>query len=209
MEVFAGMVDNIDQNVGRLVDALDELGELDNTIFVFLSDNGASREGEEVGTTAYYVHLLQGDDIDADLARLDLIGGPADHAALPAGLGDGRQHAVPPLQDQHPRRRPLGAVHRALAGRPRPGTTDDLGGFRRQYTYVTDLLPDRCSSSSAIERARRAQGPPLKPLAGTSFLPTLRDAGAPSRHTEQLYEMNGHRGFYRDGWEVVTLPPAR
>ena len=79
------MVDSIDQNVGRLVDALEELGELDNTIIIFLSDNGASREGEVTGTTAYYVHLLQGDDIDADYARLDDIGGPKTTPHYPRG----------------------------------------------------------------------------------------------------------------------------
>ena len=55
MEVFAAMVDNVDQNVGRLLDALEAMGELDNTIVIFTSDNGASREGEVVGTTAYCV----------------------------------------------------------------------------------------------------------------------------------------------------------
>ena len=85
MEVYAGMVDRIDQNIGRMVAALDDLGELDNTIFVFTSDNGASREGEVCGTTAYYVHLLQGDDIDADLARIDEIGGPTTTPHYPRG----------------------------------------------------------------------------------------------------------------------------
>jgi arylsulfatase len=76
MEVFAGMVTSVDRSTGRLLAALDELGELDNTIVVFTSDNGASREGELVGTSSYMVHLMNGDDDDADRARLDLLGGP-------------------------------------------------------------------------------------------------------------------------------------
>jgi arylsulfatase len=204
MEVFAGMVDNIDQNVGRLIDALDEMGELDNTIFLFLSDNGASREGEEVGTSAYYVHLLQGDDMDADLARIDLIGGPQTTPHYPRGwamagntpfrlykLNTHRGgHNVPFIVHW-----PAGLV---------PGTTDDIGGFRRQYTYITDLYPT-LMDIIGIERPDERNGHKLKPLAGTSFLPTLHDAAAPSRHLEQHFEMNGQRGFYRDGWEVVTL----
>ena len=85
MEVYAAMVDRIDQSTGRLLAALDELGERDNTIVIFTSDNGASREGESVGTTSYYVHLLQGDDVDADHARLDLIGGPQTTPHYPRG----------------------------------------------------------------------------------------------------------------------------
>ena len=85
MEVYAAMVDNIDQNVGRLLDGLEELGELDNTIFMFMSDNGASREGEVTGTSAYYVHLLEGDDIEADIARLDDLGGPQTTPHYPRG----------------------------------------------------------------------------------------------------------------------------
>ena len=61
------------------------MGELDNTIFLFISDNGASREGEATGTTAYYVHLLQGDDVEADLARIDEIGGPTTTPHYPRG----------------------------------------------------------------------------------------------------------------------------
>ena len=91
MEVYAAMVDRIDQNFGRLVTALEQLGELDNTIIVFLSDNGASREGEVTGTTAYYVHLLQGDDIDARLRAPRRDRGPDHHAALPARAGRWRR----------------------------------------------------------------------------------------------------------------------
>src|SRR4029077_14875607 len=58
MEVYAAMVDSIDQSVGRLYAALEELGEADNTIFLFLSDNGASREGEAAGTTSYFRTLV-------------------------------------------------------------------------------------------------------------------------------------------------------
>ncbi len=122
MEVYAAMVDRIDQATGRLLAALDDLGERDNTIVIFTSDNGASREGESVGTSSYYVHLLQGDDVEADHARLDLLGGPQTTPHYPRGLGHGLEHAVAALQDQHPRRWPLDAVHRVVADAPgRPG----------------------------------------------------------------------------------------
>ena len=131
------MVDRIDQNIGRMVAALDELGELDNTIFVFTSDNGASREGEVCGTTAYYVHLLQGDDIDADLARIDEIGGPTHHAALPARLGDG----AATRRSGSTRSTPTRVATRCRSSSRGPTGLDARGEFRRQYQHVTDLLP--------------------------------------------------------------------
>ena len=82
MAVYAAMVDEIDQSVGRLREALEEMGEWENTILVFLSDNGASREGESTGTTDYFGHLrpmagMSHGDVAADLARLDDIGSAA------------------------------------------------------------------------------------------------------------------------------------
>lgn len=199
MEVYAGCVDNIDQNLGRLVAAIDELGQLDNTIFIFTSDNGASREGEAVGTTAYYVHLLQGDDVQADLERIDEIGGPRTTPHYPRGWA---------MAGNTPFR--LYKLNTHAGGHSVPFVLSwperlaDRGTIRRQYTHVTDLLPTLLDLVG-LERPEQWRGRPLKTLAGTSFSPTLFDDAAPSGHAEQHYENLGHRGFYRDGWEVVTL----
>ncbi|MEZ5141781.1 MAG: arylsulfatase [Acidimicrobiales bacterium] len=204
MEVYGAMVEAIDRSVGRLVDALDELGELDDTIVVFLSDNGGSREGEEVGTTAYYVHLLQGDDVDADLARFDLIGGPQTTPHYPRGWA---------MLGNTPFRLYKINTHRGGHSVPFvvhwPAGIDESqrGGLRRQYAHITDVLPT-ILDIVGIERPDERNGTPLKPLNGISFRDTIADPDAPSRHTEQLYEQNGHRGYYRDGWEVVTLHDA-
>jgi arylsulfatase A-like enzyme len=199
MEVFAGSVDNIDQNFGRLMSALEELDELDNTIVIFMSDNGASREGEEVGTTAYYVHLLQGDDVEADLARIDDIGGPTTTPHYPRGWAmvgcapfrlyklntHAGGHSVPFLFSW-------------------PGHTEQVDALRRNYVHVTDILPTLLDLVG-VELPTHRHGQPLKPLVGASFAPMLTDPNAPSAHVEQHYENLGHRGYYRDGWEVVTL----
>lgn len=201
MEVYAGMVDNVDQNIGRLRDALDELDELDNTIIMFLSDNGASREGEAVGTSAYYVHLLQGDDVAADLARIDLIGGPQTTPHYPRGwamLGN------TPFRLYKINTHAGGHTVPFIISWPRGFSEDDASTFRRQYTHVTDILPT-LGELIGIDLPTERAGLALKPLAGSSFAPTISDDSAPSSHTEQHYEMIGHRGYYRDGWEVVTL----
>jgi arylsulfatase A-like enzyme len=200
MEVYAGMVDNIDQNVGRLTAALAELGELDNTIFIFTSDNGASREGEVAGTSSYYVHLLQGVDLDADHARLNLLGGPQTTPHYPRGWA---------MASNTPFR--LYKINTHAGGHTVPfivswpeRLADQAGGLRRQYSHITDLLPTLLDLIG-VERPPERHGVPLAPLSGASFGPTLTDPQALSRHTRQVEEMNGHRGYYEDGWEIVTL----
>jgi arylsulfatase A-like enzyme len=199
MEVYAGAVDNVDQNLARLVDSLEELGELDNTIFIFTSDNGASREGEAMGTSAYYVHLLQGDDVEADLARLDDLGGPKTTPHYPRGWA---------MAGNTPFRLYKLNTHAGGHSVPFvfswPAGLGDHGTFRRQYTHVTDVLPTLLDLIG-IERPATRNGQPVKPLAGTSFRTTLEVPDAASGHREQHYENIGHRGYYRDGWEVVTL----
>jgi arylsulfatase len=200
MAVYAGMVHNLDRNFGRLRAALEELGRWDDTIVLFTSDNGASREGEETGTTSYFVHLTTASDTAGDHARLDEIGGPRTTSHYPRGWAMASNtplrlykinthaggHQVPMILSWPAR----------LEGR--------AGVVRTQYAHVTDVLPTLLDLVG-LAAPRERHGRPLKPMAGVSFVPTLDAADAPSRHTEQYYEMAGHRGFYRDGWEAVTL----
>jgi arylsulfatase len=198
--VFAAMVDNVDQNLGRLLEALDELGELDNTIVAFTSDNGASREGERVGTSAYYVHLLAGDDLDADHARLDLIGGPQTTPHYPRGWA---------MVGNTPFR--LYKINTHAGGHSVPFVCSWPTRWahladqtRGQYAHVTDVLPT-VLDLLGYERPEERHGRALRPMSGTTMRAIIEDPAAPTGHVEQVYEMNGHRGYYRDGWEVVTL----
>lgn len=200
MEVFAAMVGCVDRATGRLLAALDELGELDNTIVVFTSDNGASREGEVVGTSSYMVHLLNGDDVDADRARLDLLGGPQTSPHYPRGWA---------MAGNTPFR--LYKINTHAGGHTVPflvSWPDRLGHAagtrRRQYAHVSDLMPTFLELAGVDPLTSRA-GVATKPMTGVSMVPTLLDPDAPAQRTEAVYEMIGHRGFYRDGWEVVTL----
>lgn len=198
MAVYAAMVDNIDQQFGRLCAALSDLGELDNTLFLFTSDNGASREGEAEGTTAYYSHLLGNTDTDADIARLTEVGGPTTTPHYPRGwaMASGtpfRLYKINTHAGGH-------SVPMIMAG---PGLEQHAGGLRRQWTHVTDVLPTLLELLDLDLPAERA-GTKVAQLAGSSFAASLRDPDAPGVHREQHFEMTGHRGFYRDGWEVVT-----
>lgn len=201
MEVYAAMVESIDHSFGRLRSALDDMGELDNTIVVFMSDNGASREGEVEGTTGYYVHLLGATDVDADLARIDTIGGPTSIPHYPRGwaMACGTPFRLYKI-NTHAGGHQVPMIVRA----PERFGVAGPGSWRDQYTYVTDVLPTLLELAG-LEPPTERQGRPVKVMTGCTFAPMLRDPDAPSGHVEQYSEMAGHRGYYRDGWEIVTL----
>lgn len=207
MEVYAAMVGNVDENLGRLMDALDELGERENTIVVFTSDNGASREGEACGTSAYYVHLLQGDDVEADLARIDELGGPTTTPHYPRGwamVGNTpfRLYKI----NTHAGGHTVPFVVSWPAGFDRLGVAD-RGGLRRQWTHVNDVLPTLLEVIG-IDHPSADPDADVLSMDGCSFAATLADPVATHAHTEQHEEINGHRSYYRDGLEIVTRHQA-
>ncbi len=199
MEVFAAMVQGVDRSTGRILDALEEMGELSNTIVVFTSDNGASREGEAVGTTGYMVHLTAGDDVDADHGRLELIGGPRTSPHYPRGWA---MAGNTPFRLYKINTHAGGHTVPCLISWPHGGIV--AGERRRQYAHVSDLAPT-LFELVGIEGLSERFGAPVRPMSGHSMAATVTSGEAPPRRTEAVYEMNGHRGFYRDGWEVVTL----
>jgi arylsulfatase A-like enzyme len=206
MEVYAAMVQSVDASLGRLRAALEEIGEWDDTVLLFTSDNGASRDGESQGSTQYFDvlrHYHGAGDLEGAFERdreaVDLIGGPRSLPHYPRGWAMASNtpfrlykinvhaggHAVPAIVSWPERLSGVG------------------GGIRRQYVHVTDVFPTILEATGATASGRR-HGVDLKPLAGHSFLRSLKDADAPETHREQHYEMQGHRGHYRDGWEIVT-----
>ena len=199
-ELYAAMVDNIDQNFGRLMAALEELGERDNTIVIFTSDNGASREGETGGTSEYLAAFARGAaDIDRDYAKLDLLGGPQSWPHYPRGWA---------MAGNTPFRLYKSTTH--AGGHQVPfiiSWPKGIGGGgerRRQYAHVTDILPTILELAGAEAPPEPAdESSPAE--AGASFAASLADESAASAHPEQLYEMVGNRGYYRDGWSAVTL----
>ena len=211
MAVFAGMVDNVDQNFGRLRDALAAMGELDNTIIIFLSDNGGSREGEMNGTSQYFRILTnqsadgEGEDaLRVDHARLELLGGPQTLAHYPRAWG---------MVSSTPFR--LYKINTHLGGHSVPFLFSwpkkyaHLAGQQRtQYAYVTDIMPTLLELVGLATPTAR-HGKPLKPLAGCSMVPLIDAADVRAQHTEQVEEMFGNRGYYRDGWHAVTMHNPR
>ncbi|MGW4803242.1 arylsulfatase [Kitasatospora sp. NPDC004272] len=207
MEVYAAMVDNVDRNLGRLTAVLEQLGELDNTIVVFTSDNGGTGEGGAEGTRSYFSRFVHHPNLPADWnpdvqREIDLIGGPQSLVHYPRGWG---------MASNTPFRLYKGQTHAGgvrvpfvlswPAGLPRAAGDD---GVRGQYQYVTDLLPTLLELAG-VQRPLERGGRPVQELDGVSFASVLRAADAPSTHREQYCEMTGNRSYYRDGWKLVTL----
>jgi arylsulfatase len=202
MTVYAAMVDEIDQSVGRLRAALEEMGEWDNTILVFLSDNGASREGETTGTTNYFGHLGFGDPLDRvalDLARLDEIGGPTTMTHYPRGWA---MASNTPFRLYKKNTHAGGHQVPCVWSWPK-GFGEVAGGIRTQYGHCIDVLPT-VLALAGVEAGGERNGIPVQPMHGASLAGVLHDAHHGEVREEQYYELEGHRGFYRDGWEVVT-----
>ncbi|MFF2395795.1 arylsulfatase [Nocardia sp. NPDC058114] len=208
MEVYAGMVDSIDQSLGRIVDLLDDLGELDNTIIVFTSDNGGTAEGGPEGTRSYFAEFAHVDDPDwvGDVPHdEDLIGTAKLGVHYPRGWGQASNTPFRFYKGQTF----AGGVRVPLVvswpkGLPRTGTDS---GIRHEYAYVTDLAPTLLDLAG-LDRPTVRNGLPAKDFDGISAAELLRDPAAPARHTEQYSEMTGHRGFYRDGWKLLSLHEA-
>ena len=200
MEVYAAMVDTIDDSVGRLRDELDALGQLDNTIFIFTSDNGASREGRDKGTTSYFSFGGTG-VMQSQLATdLDPIGGPTTWPHYPRGWA---------MACNTPFRLYKITTHRGGHSVPfifswPAGIDASNRVVRDQYAHITDMLPT-LADLLGLELPTERHGLAAEPLAGTSFAPSLTDPDATTDHTEQYYECIGHRGFYKDGWEAVVF----
>ena len=209
MAVYAAMVDNIDQNLGRLIAALETMGEMDNTIFMFMSDNGSTHEGGEAGSIHYldYIaafHVLSDHTdqsrlaVDEAVERLDEIGGPRTMPIHPRGWA---QVSNTPFR--------LYKSFTHAGGRQVPcvvswpGQISDPGGLRSQYAHVTDILPTVLDMVGAPAVAERA-GRPTVPVSGTSFAPFLEDRELASTHDEQYFERGGNLAFYRNGWEIVA-----
>lgn len=208
MSVYAAMVDNIDQNVGRLRAALEEMGEWDNTLFVFTSDNGGSREGERDGTSAYFRSLHFGrtgreEPFEEDLARIDDMGGPTTMPHYPRGWA---------MVSNTPFRLYKINAHRGGHSVPFvvswPHGEVPAGELRHQYLHVTDLLPTLISIAG-VARPGTWHGQPVLPLAGEDLAGTLTDAEAGGRGADVVVENEGHRAYRRGSWEAVTRHPSR
>lgn len=225
-EAFAAFLDHTDAQIGRLVDDLAALGELDNTIIMVLGDNGASQEGGPFGVLhemKYFNGILE--TPDEAVEHLDEIGGPHSHSNYPWGWAqagntpfkwykqnthEGGVHVPMVLHWPAGLAAKSGGPGGSAAGGDESGGSVEsaAGGVRRQFHHVNDIAVTIYDLIDVQPPAVR-RGLEQIPVSGTSFAYTFGDASAPTRKEIQYFEMGGHRGLWCDGWKAVTRHEAK
>jgi arylsulfatase len=203
MEVFAGYSENADWNVGRLLDAIEASGDLDDTlIFYVWGDNGASMEGTLTGSFNETT-FLNGVPLDADqqLNLIDEYGGVealgGDHTAPHFAAAWGHANNTP-FQWGKQTGSHLGGTRDPMVV-AWPSRISSSGDVRSQFTHCIDIAPT-VLEAAGIPQPKSVDGIGQEPMDGTSFLYTFQDAEAAEQHTVQYSESFGNRAIYKDGW---------
>lgn len=199
MEAFAAFLSHTDHEIGRLVSRLDAMGELDNTVIIVLSDNGASSEGGPFGSlNDVRVWNALPRTAEEAVDRLDEIGGPRIHNNYPWGWT---------VAGNTPFRRWKRETHEGGVADPLivhwPRGLTAGGEVRGQYVHAVDIVPTLLEVIG-VDMPPSVNGAEQMSLDGTSFVYSFADAAAPERHTTQYYEMLGCRALYHEGWKAVT-----
>jgi arylsulfatase len=199
-EVYAGFSEYTDEQIGRLIDYLEESGQLDNTLIFYCADNGASGEGSPSGSVNEN-RFFNGypDDIQQNLAMMDKLGGPDTYNHYPTGWA---------VAFSTPYR--MFKRYSGYAG----GTCDPLvihwpkgikakGEVRHQYHHCTDIVPT-ILECCGITWPETVQGVKQSPLVGVSMRYSFDAANAPTQKETQYYEMIGTRGIWHKGWKAAA-----
>jgi arylsulfatase A-like enzyme len=198
-EAFAGFLDHTDAQIGRLVDFLSEIGQLDDTLFLVLSDNGASPEGGPIGVLDDMKWFNQvPESLEESLARIDEIGDPTTSTNYPRGWA---QAGNTPLK-RYKHYTHGGGIRDPLIVHW-PNGIKDGGSIRSQYHHVVDVVPTILEVLD-VEAPATYRGVDQMPIHGVSMAYTFDSADAPTRKTVQYFEMFGNRGIWHDGWKAVS-----
>ncbi len=207
MEVYAGYLSFTDYEIGRLVDYLKEIGQLDNTvIFLMIGDNGASKEGTYSGAAGAGNSIApdgpQGEGIAFLLSKYDQLGSEYTSPNYPLGWA---QACNTPFRYWKSDANSEGGSHNPMI-LYYPKGIKDKGGMRTQYSHVIDVLPTTIELTH-IHVPDTINGYKQRPLQGVSMAYTIDNAKAPTRHTIQYYEIHGGRSVYKDGWKAEVYHP--
>jgi arylsulfatase A-like enzyme len=204
MEVYAGALSYADNQIGRLLDAVQESGQLDNTLVIFImGDNGASAEGSLQGTTNEVATAGNGvqESLPFLLSMMDQLGGPLTYNHYPVGWA----HAMDsPMQWTKQVASHFGGTRNGMVI-SWPAKIKDKGGLRPQFSSIIDIVPT-IYEAAGITPPKVLDGVVQKPIEGTSLVYTFGDASVPTRHTTQYFELVGNRAIYKDGWMASTTP---
>jgi len=207
MQVYAAMVELIDQEVGRLVAELKTLGVYDNTLIVLTSDNGANSIGGNEGTVntmeKRISRLTEEEMAKKALQAFDqgIVGGSDTFVAYPVGWANCSNTPF-----RFYKRTPMNGGIRVPFILSHPARVKDPGALREQWIHVTDTLPTVLEMIGA-SYPQRFNGHDTRGIDGCSYLEMLENPKAPARRMRQHFELEGNRGMILYPWKIVSLQP--
>jgi arylsulfatase len=205
MEVFAGFGEQTDHEIGRLIDAIADMGALDNTLVIYIAgDNGASAEGGMVGMFNESTYFNGVPETVADqLQHLDEWGGPHTFPHMAAGWAVATDT---PFEWTKQIASSFGGTRNGMVIRW-PKRIKAHGELRSQFCHVTDIAPT-VMEAAGLPFPKTVDGAAQQPFEGVSLVYTFDNARAATRHTTQYFEIAGNRAIYHDGWLAGTVHKA-
>jgi arylsulfatase len=204
-EVFAAFLEMTDHEVGRLVQAVEDVGQLDNTLIMYVAgDNGTSAEGGRNGMfneNTYFNGVAQ--SLEDMLKSIDKWGGPETYPHMSAGWAvalDTPYQWTKQVASDHGGTKVGMAVHW-------PKGIKSKGGLRTQFHHVIDVAPT-ILEAAGLPEPKVVNGVKQRPMDGVSMMYSFDNAKAKDRHTTQYFEMFGNRAIYHDGWFARTIHKA-
>jgi arylsulfatase len=205
VEVFAGFMEMTDYEVGRLMDAIEEIGELDNTLFIFIAgDNGTSAEGGMVGMYNEMTYFNYVEEKVEDL--LPLMDNWGDESTFPHMAAGWAVALDAPFMWTKQVASDWGGTRTGMIVHY-PDQIKEKNGIRTQFSHAIDIAPT-VLEVAGLPEPKVVNGVPQTPIEGTSFAYSFNNAQAAERHTIQYFEMFGNRALYYNGWFARTIHRA-
>lgn len=203
-EVFAAYAAYSDHEIGRVIEAIDEIGKFDDTLIIFINgDNGTSAEGGPMGTPneVAFFNGINELPVDVQMKYYDAWGTEQTYNHMSAGWSWAFDTPFTWFKQNASR---LGGVRQCMAI-SWPNRIKDAGGLREQFLHVIDVMPTLLEVTG-ISAPETVDGIEQAPIEGTSFAFTFDEANAdaPTRHTTQYFEMMGQYALYHEGWLLAT-----
>jgi arylsulfatase A-like enzyme len=202
-EVYAGFLAHADHHIGRLLDYLADTGQLDNTLVIVVSDNGASGEGGPNGSVNENM-FMNGipDDLAENLAKIDELGGPNTYNHYPNGWA---MAFNTPFKMWKRYEFNGGTSDPCIISWPKGMTA--RGEIRSQYHHAIDLVPT-ILDVLGVDPPQTLKGHTQSSFDGASMRSSFDAPDAPSTRSTQFFSMLGSRGIWHDGWKAVTNHPT-